>query len=325
MFPNPSIVPSILLVAAAATAVQSQSSVFTCEQSLNGQPPFEMGSNIIAAISGCVEPTYNVPGLAPGSINATDIPYCQIRNIRTNVTAAQLALAPSCMNNCEFQNKGTPEQYAWCMYWCVDGEDLVLSTTCVPEYEYKTITTVLAGLTETAPRMCLLWISVMALVIYADVEAVLTAASWYQSVLSASEAAAAMATTTSTEAFISPTNTHLVTSYDLPFASETSFPTVSSSAASNTITSSPMDSSSTLASTTLSTSVTSPYQISDAYATSAITSSPVNTTTSAAGGTPAGDQQQAAATQTHTGGAAMWTKPDLLQAMVGVIGMVVML
>ncbi|GAB7356615.1 hypothetical protein MBLNU459_g7337t1 [Dothideomycetes sp. NU459] len=131
----------------------AQSSILECEQSLNGEPAFN--GNTVPCIIGCGEGVTIATGsLLPGSINETETPYCQLDCVRKAATPAQSAAAPACSNTCQWQYKGTPENYAWCMYWCVDGlSGFVSSSTCVPMYEYVTSTVTLDGSVMTVPSI----------------------------------------------------------------------------------------------------------------------------------------------------------------------------
>jgi hypothetical protein len=120
---------------------KTQSSAIICEDSIDGQTPYN--SNALPCLLGCGAPIAQATGgLLPGSVNETDVPYCQLNCVRKDPTPSQSGAAPGCHSRCQFQYEGTPENYAWCMYWCVDGfGDLVASTTCIPSLEYYPVTT----------------------------------------------------------------------------------------------------------------------------------------------------------------------------------------
>ncbi|KAI0379988.1 hypothetical protein F5Y04DRAFT_111908 [Hypomontagnella monticulosa] len=110
-----------------------------CEDTLDGSPPFR--ANQVPCLIGCGVPVAVPTGsLLPGSVNATDIPYCQLDCVRGagggergGATPEQSAVAPECYGRCQVMNQGTPENQGWCMYWCVAGfGDVVESTKCVP-------------------------------------------------------------------------------------------------------------------------------------------------------------------------------------------------
>ena len=124
-----------------------------CEDSINKQPPFK--SNDIPCLLGCGTQIAVATGsLLPGSVNVTDIPYCQLNCVHQGATPSQSALAPECYQRCQAHNQATPENIGWCMYWCVDGlGDLVASTSCVPSLEFGSmVTSVIDGATETFER-----------------------------------------------------------------------------------------------------------------------------------------------------------------------------
>ncbi|KAJ7254051.1 hypothetical protein B0H12DRAFT_569552 [Mycena haematopus] len=129
---------------------QSVPNPLICEDSIDGKPPFQ--SVDIPCILECdceiVKPTLS---FLPGSINATCFPYCNLDCVRKDATPAQSALAPSCWDICQVQNKGIPERLGWCMYWCVDGyTSLVTATSCVPSLSPGApMTTVISGETVT--------------------------------------------------------------------------------------------------------------------------------------------------------------------------------
>ncbi|KAI0840167.1 hypothetical protein F5Y06DRAFT_294838 [Hypoxylon sp. FL0890] len=116
-----------------------------CEDTLDGSPPFN--SNDVPCLLRCGVPIAVPTGsLLPGSVNETDIPYCQLNCVHTNASPSQSAVAPDCYQGCRVMNQGTPENVGWCMYWCVDGfTDLVESTACVPSLEYGSLVTSTEG------------------------------------------------------------------------------------------------------------------------------------------------------------------------------------
>jgi hypothetical protein len=135
-----------------ATAVPNP---LICEDSIDGIPPFD--SNDVPCLLGCGAPLAIATGsLLPGSVNTTDIPYCQLNCVHKSASPAQSSAAPGCYDSCHKKNQATPENIGWCIYWCVDGfVDVVESTACVPSLVYgPTITTTVDGLTLTGPRMC---------------------------------------------------------------------------------------------------------------------------------------------------------------------------
>lgn len=110
-----------------------------CEDTLDGSPPFR--ANQVPCLLGCGVPVAVATGsLLPGSVNTTDIPYCQLDCVRGpgggqrgGASAQESAAAPDCYQKCQVMNQGTPENQGWCMRWCVAGfGDLVQSTKCVP-------------------------------------------------------------------------------------------------------------------------------------------------------------------------------------------------
>jgi hypothetical protein len=124
-----------------------------CEDSINNLPPFK--SNAVPCLLGCGTPIAIATGsLLPGSVNTTDIPYCQLNCVHQDATPSQSALAPDCNQRCHAHNQATPENIGWCMYWCVEGfGDLVASTSCVPSLEFGSmVTSVIDGITETFDR-----------------------------------------------------------------------------------------------------------------------------------------------------------------------------
>jgi hypothetical protein len=134
-------------------AAQTLPNPLICEDSLNNLPPFSTAD--VPCLLGCgaqiAVPTGN---LLPGSVNVTDIPYCQLNCVHKNATPQQSALAPNCHDRCSNMNSATPENIGWCMYWCVDDlGDLVVSTTCVPNLEFGDLeTTTIDGELETLRR-----------------------------------------------------------------------------------------------------------------------------------------------------------------------------
>lgn len=135
----------------AAPARATLPSPLICEDTINGAAPYNQ--NDVPCLLGCgLGVTQATGSLLPGSINTTDTPYCEARCVREQdggtISPAQLSAAPACHSACQYQYRvgGTPEQFGWCMYWCVDGVTLVESTTCVPWQAYGTpYTTVTAG------------------------------------------------------------------------------------------------------------------------------------------------------------------------------------
>jgi hypothetical protein len=124
-----------------------------CDDSLGNQPPFN--SNNVPCLLGCGgQITIPTGSLLPGSVNLTEIPYCQLNCVRKDATPAQSSAAPGCYESCKAHNQATPDNIGWCMYWCVDGlGDLVASTSCVPQLEYgQTVTTIIDGHTFTYAR-----------------------------------------------------------------------------------------------------------------------------------------------------------------------------
>ncbi|KAI3337251.1 hypothetical protein HD806DRAFT_32387 [Xylariaceae sp. AK1471] len=121
-----------------------------CEDSLDGTTPFN--SNNVPCLLGCGVPVAVATGsLLPGSVNVTDIPYCQLNCVHKNASPAQSSAAPGCYDSCHKKNQATPENIGWCMYWCVEGYvDIVESTACVPSLAYGPIvTSTINGLTLT--------------------------------------------------------------------------------------------------------------------------------------------------------------------------------
>jgi hypothetical protein len=126
-----------------------------CEDSLNNLPPYS--SDDVPCLLGCGAPVTVPTGtLLPGSVNITDIPYCQLNCVHKNATPAQSALAADCHDRCSKLNSRTPDNIGWCLYWCVDQlGDLVASTTCVPNQEFGDLeTTTIDGVRETLRRTC---------------------------------------------------------------------------------------------------------------------------------------------------------------------------
>ncbi|XXH00237.1 galactose metabolism- protein [Hypoxylon texense] len=129
------LLPTLLLLY--GVAVNAIPDPIICEDSLDGtSPPFD--SRDVPCLLGCGVPVAVATGsLLPGSVNETDIPYCQLSCVRDDATPAQSAAAPGCRASCGVMNQGTPENIGWCMYWCVDGySDLVETTACVPSLTY---------------------------------------------------------------------------------------------------------------------------------------------------------------------------------------------
>jgi hypothetical protein len=129
------LVLAVLLVSAAKAQSISLPSPLICEDVIAGQQPFIASS--APCLLGCGTPSPTAVGsLLPGFVNTTDIPYCEARCVRPNITTDQLARAPTCASQCQDQRaKGTIENYAWCMYYCVEGgalQSLVQSVTCIP-------------------------------------------------------------------------------------------------------------------------------------------------------------------------------------------------
>jgi len=114
-----------------------------CEDNISGQLPFK--SEAVPCVLECdSQVAVATEGLLPGSVNETDIPYCELDCVRSDASPAQSSAAPGCYAECQKRNSATPEQLGWCMYWCVQGgeiEQLVISTTCVPSIEWVPATT----------------------------------------------------------------------------------------------------------------------------------------------------------------------------------------
>ncbi|KAH8880891.1 hypothetical protein GQ53DRAFT_754728 [Thozetella sp. PMI_491] len=130
-------------------SAQSLPTPVICEDTIDGSPPFN--SNNVPCLLGCGTPlTHATASLLPGSVNETDIPYCQLNCVHKSATPAESAAAPGCYQACKAHNQATPENIGWCMYWCVDGFQEVASTSCVPSLRYgSTITTVIGDQTVT--------------------------------------------------------------------------------------------------------------------------------------------------------------------------------
>ncbi|KAI1765589.1 hypothetical protein GGR53DRAFT_259455 [Hypoxylon sp. FL1150] len=142
------IIPTVFLLL--SLQVQAIPDPIICEDTLDGSPPFD--SRDVPCLLGCGTPVAVATGsLLPGSVNETDIPYCQLDCVRDDATPAQSAAAPDCETRCQVMNQGTPENIGWCMYWCVDGySDLVETTKCVPSLTYgDEVTTTDGGWTVT--------------------------------------------------------------------------------------------------------------------------------------------------------------------------------
>jgi len=150
--------PIISLTSILLTSIEAQSSTrpLRCEDPINNEPAFHFSPATLACVSsGCTQP--NIPGtpnynpsIAPLAYNATDVPYCTARCLRPDATSQQLAQAPGCYDYCNSHDAGTPEQQAWCVYWCVDGmRDMVESATCEPEIMRVPATTIIGTMTET--------------------------------------------------------------------------------------------------------------------------------------------------------------------------------
>jgi hypothetical protein len=143
----------ITIILTTVTYAQTLPNPLICEDSLKNLPPFD--SNDVPCLLGCGLPI-GVPtgSLLPGSVNETDIPYCQLNCVHKSATPSQSALAPDCYQGCHLHNQATPENIGWCMYWCVDGFGaLIESTACIPSLEYgSTVTSVFGGVTETYLR-----------------------------------------------------------------------------------------------------------------------------------------------------------------------------
>jgi len=132
------------------TALGRASSPLICEDAIDGLPPFNQ--NTIPCFLGC-DPPRAVATLSflPGTVNTTDIPYCHARCVRPGLSDEQLALAPGCSGACQWQWKGTAENYGWCLYWCLGGRaGVVESTTCIGSLQYGPAqTTIIGGQTVT--------------------------------------------------------------------------------------------------------------------------------------------------------------------------------
>lgn len=129
-------------VATLITACRAQGPLI-CEDSISGQAPFD--SVDVPCLLRCGDSVSMATGsLLPGSVNSTNIPYCELDCVRKEATPAQSSAAPACDQQCRQRNSGTPEQLGWCMYWCVQGGNIaqsVVATTCVPSLEYVPVAT----------------------------------------------------------------------------------------------------------------------------------------------------------------------------------------
>ncbi|KAL1868035.1 hypothetical protein VTK73DRAFT_3882 [Phialemonium thermophilum] len=137
---------TVLCLRAVTVLAQTLPTPVICEDSLDGQAPFD--ANNVPCLLGCGLPVARATGsLLPGSVNETEIPYCQLNCVRKEATPQQSAAAPGCYQSCKAHNQATPENIGWCMYWCVDGlGDLVASTSCVPSLEFgQSATTTVDG------------------------------------------------------------------------------------------------------------------------------------------------------------------------------------
>lgn len=123
-----------------------------CEDTLDGSPPFN--SNKVPCLLGCGVPVAVATGsLLPGSVNETDIPYCQLNCVQDDPLPAMSSAAPTCYDACKVRNQATPENVGWCMFWCVEGwADLVRSTACVPSLEYGSLVTTVVGRVTVTER-----------------------------------------------------------------------------------------------------------------------------------------------------------------------------
>ncbi|KAI1776146.1 hypothetical protein F4818DRAFT_371961 [Hypoxylon cercidicola] len=137
MMYNP-LLPTVLLTLLSISTHSALAAIpdpIICEDTLDGSPPFD--SRDVPCLLGCGAPVAVATGSLPGSVNDTDIPYCQLDCVRGDATPAQSAAAPDCRRSCGAMNQGTPENIGWCMYWCVAGYgDLVETTACVPSLAY---------------------------------------------------------------------------------------------------------------------------------------------------------------------------------------------
>ncbi|KAH8666561.1 hypothetical protein BX600DRAFT_461990 [Xylariales sp. PMI_506] len=142
---DPAVLAIALHLAAQAAHSQTLPDPAICEDSIDGQPPFN--SNDVPCLLGCGSQITQATGsLLPGSVNLTEIPYCQLDCVRSGASPAQSSAAPGCYAGCKLKNQATPENIGWCMYWCVDGyADLVTTTACVPSLEYVPVATSLVG------------------------------------------------------------------------------------------------------------------------------------------------------------------------------------
>lgn len=94
-------------------AVQAIPDPIICEDTLDGSPPFD--SRDVPCILGCGVPVAIATGsLLPGSVNETDIPYCQLNCVHDDATPAQSAAAPDCRRSCQVMNQATPENIGVC-------------------------------------------------------------------------------------------------------------------------------------------------------------------------------------------------------------------
>ena len=137
------------LLVLARHAVAKLPSPLICEDTLNGEAPFD--NNEVPCILGCVHPRYQATlSFLPGSYNETFITFCQAQCVKHDITPDQLGEAQDCQNACHFHQEN-PEIYGWCLYWCLRGEkNVVESTTCVPSVGYGApVTTVIGDETVT--------------------------------------------------------------------------------------------------------------------------------------------------------------------------------
>ncbi|KAI4865355.1 hypothetical protein F4820DRAFT_300911 [Hypoxylon rubiginosum] len=142
---------ALLLLLSSPRGAHAVPDPIICEDTLDGtSPPFD--SRDVPCLLGCGAPLAVATGsLLPGSVNETDIPYCQLNCVHESATPEQSAAAAGCRGSCGVMNQGTPENIGWCMYWCVDGySDLVETTACVPSLTYGAeVTTTQGGWTVT--------------------------------------------------------------------------------------------------------------------------------------------------------------------------------
>ncbi|KAI1106087.1 hypothetical protein F4804DRAFT_70898 [Jackrogersella minutella] len=136
---------TLLLLAASLTPVQAIPNPIICEDTLDGSPAFDV--NKVPCLLGCGSQVAVATGsLLPGSVNLTEIPYCELDCVHADASPAQSAAAPDCYDRCQVMNQGTPENVGWCMFWCVEGyTELVETTACVPSLEYGALTTTTIG------------------------------------------------------------------------------------------------------------------------------------------------------------------------------------